>query len=387
MMNVSPLAISTTGRASTGVGLTAAVVQDKQSGTRTLQAGAMVLADRGIVCVDEFDKMNDIDRVAMHEVMEQQTVTIAKAGVQTTLNARCSVIAAANPIYGQYNREITIQKNIGLPDSLLSRFDLVFIVLDKSDSALDREIADHVLSIHRNKNTNVNENVKSLVSQELHDTEETDKKQEDIFNVFKNEKYYSTDFLKKYIYYMKYRIKPELTNEASTLITQKYCELRKSNSQKTLPVTPRTLESIIRLATAHAKCRMGDEVTVKDVEEVCKILEYALYFTDDSTNQKKEPLKVTNKKRKREEETIEEDTPIEKKPLKDDNEEKKEIVRKELIRLVRESRNDALEVSILLNHLNKIQKISKEELLNILTEIANEEDAKIMVDDETIFVL
>jgi DNA replication licensing factor MCM3 len=386
MMNVSPLAISTTGRASTGVGLTAAVVQDKQSGTRTLQAGAMVLADRGIVCVDEFDKMNDIDRVAMHEVMEQQTVTIAKAGVQTTLNARCSVIAAANPIYGQYNREITIQKNIGLPDSLLSRFDLVFIVLDKSDSALDREIADHVLSIHRNKNTNVNESVKSLVSQELHDTEETDKKQEDIFNVFKNEKYYSTDFLKKYIYYMKYRIKPELTSEASTLITQKYCELRKSNSQKTLPVTPRTLESIIRLATAHAKCRMGDEVTVKDVEEVCKILEYALYFTDDSTNQKKEPLKVTNKKRKREEETIE-DVPLEKKPLKDESDEKKEIVRKELIRLVRETRSDALEVSILLNHLNKIQKISKEELLSVLTEIANEEDAKIMVDDETIFVL
>jgi DNA replication licensing factor MCM3 len=305
VLNTAPLAIATTGRGSSGVGLTAAVTTDKETGERRLEAGAMVLGDRGVVCIDEFDKMSDVDRVAIHEVMEQQTVTIAKAGIHTSLNARCSVVAAANPIYGQYDTHKDPHKNIALPDSLLSRFDLLFVVTDDVEDERDRLISEHVLRMHRYRQPGTEEGapVREQSTQMLgvgleeeqdargHPTEVYEK-----FNVMlhaglaqahsrrgRNSKpeVISIPFIKKYIQYAKSRIKPILTKEAADLIVKAYADLRnddlEGNKRRTSPMTARTLETLIRLATAHAKARLSTRVLAEDAEEAEGILKYALF--------------------------------------------------------------------------------------------------------------
>ena len=287
VMGLAPLALSTTGRGSSGVGLTAAVTTDADTGERRLEAGAMVLADRGVVCIDEFDKMSDADRVAIHEVMEQQTVSIAKAGIMTSLNARCSVVAAANPIYGHYDRAISITRNIGLPDSLLSRFDLVFVVLDTHDPARDRQIADHVLGQHRyrapgddGRNAGDDRYVESL---------EEDREPGEDATTAVHVKYdtrlygprapgrpepLSAPFLKKYVAFAKQRFAaPELTPPASDAIAEYYADLRTSPEVKALPVTVRTLETLIRLSCAHAKLRLSAFVEREDVAEVTQLMD------------------------------------------------------------------------------------------------------------------
>ncbi|KAI4249568.1 MAG: hypothetical protein L6R42_008930, partial [Xanthoria sp. 1 TBL-2021] len=303
VLNTAPLAIATTGRGSSGVGLTAAVTSDKETGERRLEAGAMVLGDRGVVCIDEFDKMSDIDRVAIHEVMEQQTVTIAKAGIHTSLNARCSVIAAANPIYGQYDTHKDPHKNIALPDSLLSRFDLLFVVTDDIDDFRDRQISEHVLRMHRYRQPGTEEGapVREQQSQTLGvglDQEQDSNRPTDVYEKFnvmlhagvtvttgrgnaRKIEVLSIPFVKKYIQYAKSQRKPVLTKGAADHIVATYSALRndelEGNQRKTSPMTARTLETLIRLATAHAKARLSHRVEERDAQAAEAILRFALF--------------------------------------------------------------------------------------------------------------
>jgi DNA replication licensing factor MCM3 len=304
-MTIAPLAVSTTGKGSSGVGLTAAVTSDPDTKERRLEAGAMVLADRGLVCVDEFDKMGENDRVAIHEAMEQQTVTIAKAGIHASLNARCSVLAAANPVYGQYDRQRRIQENIGLPDSLLSRFDLLFVVLDQMDPETDRKIASHVVRGHRTRHVQNDDLFDeegeeatsysiwqrnghvSVKDDESDSDDETDPHANDVLTL---------DFLRKYLHFAKSRVQPVLTTVAREFIAIRYGEMRARQDDRTIPVTARSLETIIRLATAHAKARLSKTVETRDCEAAMSILSFALYHEQnmDETGGLKRRLAVVS---------------------------------------------------------------------------------------------
>jgi len=295
IMDIAPLALNTTGRGSSGVGLTAAVTVDKDTGERHLEAGAMVLADKGIVCIDEFDKMNDGDRVAIHEVMEQQTVTIAKAGIHTTLNARCSVVAAANPIFSEYARDCSVGKNIGLPDSLLSRFDLLFVMLDEKDPKNDRKIAERVITNHRFQNPNIDVmahfnfgNDDYVVEPEMKD-DKNEGKGTQMFEKHikkttngKERQVVTRDFLKKYLCFVKSQKAPELDGDCIEYAAQLYSVIRQKaayfdQNKLSCPVTVRTLETMIRLATAHSKLRLSKQVTTADIDIAVNMVHLSIF--------------------------------------------------------------------------------------------------------------
>ena len=310
VLHTAPRAITTTGRGSSGVGLTAAVTTDQETGDRRLEAGAMVLADRGIVCIDEFDKMSDMDRTAIHEVMEQGRVTISKAGIHARLNARCSVLAAANPVHGRYDPTRTPNENINLQPSLLSRFDLLFILLDTIDVDNDRKIADHVVRMHRYRNPqeqdgqvlSIAADAEVLTTKDLneHTEEEGETPIYEKYDALlhgnsrkKTDKIVSVQFMKKYIHIAKC-IKPVLSEAACEMLADEYANLRSDDFEagvaRTQTVTARALETLIRLATSHAKARLSKVVEEEDAELAIELVQFA-YF--------KKVLDKAGKRRKR----------------------------------------------------------------------------------------
>ncbi|KAI3316871.1 MCM2/3/5 family protein [Xylariaceae sp. AK1471] len=258
----APISIYTSGKGSSAAGLTASVQRDHSTREFYLEGGAMVLADGGVVCIDEFDKMRDEDRVAIHEAMEQQTISIAKAGITTILNARTSVLAAANPIFGRYDDMKTPGENIDFQTTILSRFDMIFIVRDEHTRDKDERIAKHVMGIHMG-GRGIEEQVEGEVPVEK---------------------------MRRYLSYCKSRCAPRLSPEAAEKLSSHFVSIRKqvhaseieANTRSSIPITVRQLEAIVRITEALAKLTLSPVATEQHVDEAIRLF---LCSTMDAVNQ------------------------------------------------------------------------------------------------------
>ena len=248
MANISPKGRYVVGKSASGAGLTATVVRDEYLKGWSLEAGAMVLANKGLVCIDELEKMDPQDRSAMHEAMEQQSVTISKANVQATLRAQTSVLAAANPKFGRFDPYQSIAQQIDLPPTLINRFDIIFTLRDLPDRSKDEQIATHVLHEHSIESQSM------LIPREL---------------------------FRKYVAYAKQRVHPELSKEAIEELKNFYVELRNrpissESAMRPIPISARQLQALIRMSEASAKLRLSDKVSREDAKQAIEIMKYYL---------------------------------------------------------------------------------------------------------------
>jgi replicative DNA helicase Mcm len=248
MANISPKGRYVVGKSASGAGLTATVVRDEYLKGWSLEAGAMVLANKGLVCIDELEKMDPQDRSAMHEAMEQQTVTISKANVQATLKAATSVLAAANPKFGRFDPYQSIAQQIDLPPSLINRFDVIFTMRDIPNHANDDKVANHILKSHK-------EGEEDMVI--------------------------PRDLYRKYVAYAKQRVKPVLSNEAIQELRTFYVELRNKpvssdSAMRPIPISARQLQALVRMSEASAKLRLSEIVTAEHSKEAIELMKYYL---------------------------------------------------------------------------------------------------------------
>ncbi|ELR17905.1 MCM8 protein [Acanthamoeba castellanii str. Neff] len=282
--NVAPRGVYVCGSYSSSSGLTVTLFKEKGSGDYALEAGALILGDQGVCCIDEFDKMPN-EHQSLLEAMEQQSISIAKAGIVCSLPARTAVIAAANPVGGHYNRAKTVAENLKMSEAVLSRFDLVFILLDKPDEQRDQMISDHVMALH-SAQKKVHRKRKKV------ENEEDPTKRKSLLqrldpSLIPADTLIPPLLVRKYIAYAKKYVSPKLSVEASVVLQNFYISLRKKHrASDSTPITTRQLESLIRLSEAKAKAELRDVVTEEDARDVVELMQSSLFdlFEDEYGN-------------------------------------------------------------------------------------------------------